>query len=68
MEYAASNLYFLIMLSKLLILIGNSHSVMSLQAVDDGLLQNYVALAHPYMTVAMQVCWSSWRNAGLRPR
>jgi len=42
------------MLSKLLISIGNSHSVITLQAVGGGLLQNYIALAHPYVTVAMK--------------
>lgn len=42
------------MLRKLLILIGNSHSVMTLQTVGSGLLQNYLALAHPYVTVAMK--------------
>lgn len=42
------------MLSKLLISIGNSHSVMTLQAVGGGLLQNCLALAHPCVTVAMK--------------
>lgn len=44
----------LIMLSILLILIGSSDLVMTLLAVSGGLLQNYLALVHPYLTVALK--------------